>query len=492
MRRNKLFLLILFFVTVSLRLINLEYSDYIQDEVTTFLYRDDQILIHFSPREYLSNQHKGPLQVLVARIPYTIVGNYDNELALRIPFSLFSIASVFVFYYMVLRLSKNENIAFFSAFLFSVSGLVVAYGRIAQYQSLVFFFGFSSIYYFASLLEDSLTKNRIITNTLLGTFLFSIAFYGHWFVVFMLFPILYILITFLKKKEFSLKFMIFIALVNLVLLLALLLPYFVPYFLRLFENSRNVAYAEHTFGVGSSFFVRKDVKQFLLYNPFLTLPLYLSFGAFGIYLSRKFKIFSIWFLLTLLIFRFFVNYSGLHFYHIFIPLIILVAYTYNYLITHENPRVKKYSRIFLVLSFAFLYFQSYLIFVDHRKEYPMEQEKILIFKTPEITHEDRLRSKTGFPHKRYWEEINDFVNSQNLDKGFEYGYYTNEDKGIARIYMDTEVVTGENFYGVGIKRPYSLATDYKFPQYKNRSTIHKIKNEYGDTVVTIYWIGEQE
>ena len=122
----------------------------------------------------------------------------------------------------------------------------------------------------------------------------------------------------------------------------------------------------------------------------------------------------------------------------------------------------------------------------------MFQEKILLFKTPEITNEDRLRSKTGFPHKRYWEEINDFVNSQNLQKGVEYGYYTNEDKGIARIYMDTEVVTGENFYGIGIKRPYSLATDYKFPQYKNKSTIHKIKNEYGDTVVTIYWIGEQE
>ena len=121
----------------------------------------------------------------------------------------------------------------------------------------------------------------------------------------------------------------------------------------------------------------------------------------------------------------------------------------------------------------------------------MEQERILFLNTKKITHEDRLRSKTGFPHKRYWKEINNFVNAQNVERGEVFGYYTNEDKGIARIYMDTEVVTGGNFYGIGIKRPYSLAKDYKFPQYKNKHTIHKIRNEYGDTVVNIYWVGEQ-
>ncbi|MFC1624808.1 ArnT family glycosyltransferase [Patescibacteria group bacterium] len=491
MKKDKLLLLVLFLVTISLRLINLGYSDYIQDEVTAFLYKDGQNLTHLTPHEYLLNQHKGPLQILVTAIPYNIVGSYDNELAERIPFALFSIASVFTFYYMVLRLSKNANIAFFSAFLFSINGLVVGYGRIAQYQSLVFFFGFSSIYYFAGLLEDNITKKSVAINTLLGTFFFSLGFYAHWFVGFMLFPILYILTNFLKKTNFSTIFKVGVGLANLALLAAILLPFFVPYFTRLIGNPQNVSYAEHTFGLGKSFFVRKDIKQFLLYNPFLTLPLYLSFGVFGVYLSRKFKIFSIWFLSTLLIFRVFINYSGLHFYHIFIPLIILVAYTYNYLIFHKDSRVKKYSRIFLVLSFSFLYLQSYLIYVDHKKEYPMEQERILFFKTPEITHEDRLRSKTGFPHKRYWKEINDFVNTQNVERGEIYGYYTNEDKGIARIYMDTEVVTGGSFYGVGIKRPYSLAKDYKFPQYKNKSTIHKIRNEYGDTVVNIYWVGEQ-
>jgi hypothetical protein len=490
-KRKKVFLYILIAITFSLRFINLGYSDFIQDEVTTFLYRDDRILTHLSPFEYFLTLQKGPLQIIIARIPYLFVGHYYNELALRIPFALFSVASVIVFYYMLQRLTKNINISFYAALLFSLNGLIVGYGRIAQYQNLLFFFCFSSIYFYASLQEENISNKRAIKNTLLGTLLFSIAFYAHWYAVFILIPITYILVGYFAKKGVFKQWNMLIIFSNLTLAIVLILPFFVPYFANLMENSRNLDYAEGFFGKGESFLVRDDIKQFNLYNPFLTLPFYLIFGAFGIYVSRKFKIFSIWFLGTLLIFRFFISYSGLHFFHIFIPLIVLISYAINFLVTSQNKHIRLSSKFLFALIFVFFYIQSYLIFVDHKREYPMEREKILFWKTEEVTHEDRFRSKTGFPHKRYWQDINKYINAQNEQKGEKYGYYTNEDKGIARIYMDASVKRDENFYAIGIKKPYSLAHDYKFPQYKNKHTVHRIENEYGTTVVNIYWVGEQ-
>ena len=55
----------------------------------------------------------------------------------------------------------------------------------------------------------------------------------------------------------------------------ILLPYLIPYFQTLKTLDDNTRYAQSIFGSGASFADRKDIAQFILYNPLLTYYLYL-------------------------------------------------------------------------------------------------------------------------------------------------------------------------------------------------------------------------
>src|SRR4030042_1533747 len=101
--------------------------------------------------------------------------------------------------------------------------------------------------------------------------------------------------------------------VNLVLGCFLVLPYLIPYVLKLWEIPRNVDYASKVFGMGDAFKNRKDLFYFLLYNPFVTWPLFLGGVIVGTFFFKKTSLFVIWFWGLLFVFRFLVKYSGLHF-----------------------------------------------------------------------------------------------------------------------------------------------------------------------------------
>src|SRR3989339_350650 len=93
-------ILIVLLLTASfvLRFVNLGYSDYISDEPGTFFYRGGKKDPGMSMWEFTLSQRKGPLQLLVGYIPYTLNGNsYGNEFAQRLPFALFSFCAVYVF-----------------------------------------------------------------------------------------------------------------------------------------------------------------------------------------------------------------------------------------------------------------------------------------------------------------------------------------------------------------------------------------------------------
>lgn len=484
-------LIILLVSTTSLRFINLGYSDYIQDETGTFFYKGGSKNTHMTKTEYILNEAKGPLQIFVSYIPYLIVGDYSNELAQRIPFSLFSTASVFTLYFMIKKISKNMAIAFFAAYMFSVNGLIVGYGRIAQYQNLLFFFSFLSIYFYASLEEKN---SNYLKTSLIGTVLFSIAFYAHWYSVFALIPISFFYLRFLKNKEVINKFKIKLTLLNIFVFLLVTTPFFLPYALNISNNEKNTTYASNTLGEGLKWEDRYDYPQFLLYNPFVTSYVYTVFfiiGTIKSLKSRKNLLYVIWTILVMVIFRYFVAYTGLHFYNILIPLILVCAVGISWVFNIKYKFIKYFLGLGVTVIMCFLWFQSYMLFVDHTKEYPVEEKSILMFKTKEITQEDRLRHKTGFPHKRYWAEINKFIEEENKKNNENLGYFSNEDKGISRIYMSSEISTSRPFYAIGIKRPQSLANDYKFPQFNKKSTIHTIENEKGNTVVRIYRVKEK-
>ena len=432
---EKILFIVLLLVTVLLRFPSLSYSDYISDEPGTFFYRGGKKNPEMTISQFILTQRKGPLQLFVGYIPYSVVGDYRNELAQRLPFALFGAAAMVVFYFLIKKLTGNFYVAFVSAFLLGTNGLIVAYSRIAQYQNLNLFFSFASLYFFADLLDR---KKNALRSSVLGTAMFGLSFLAHWDAIYILLPILYFLVRFAKRHGLTMKFVV----INMFVGGLIVLPFLVPYILTYLHLPANADYAEGIYGLADKFKNRDELKYFLVYNPFLTFWVYAVGTAIALGACRRSgtpSLFLAWFLILIIFFRFFVKYSGLHFYNIFIPTTVLVAYAMYYLTTlRAQLWLRIPSALFFIAILGFLFTQSYLLFVDHKVEYPVEDEKVLFWETDQMVQQDNIRHKTGFTHKRFWNQINNFINDQNSVNSETCGYITNEDKTLAKFYMDAD------------------------------------------------------
>lgn len=484
---KKIDVLILLVLVISaglLRFQDLGYSNYTADEYGAMIWTKETP-DHFPTdlKEFFMTRKKGPLQYVVSYLPIYLTGEYNNELAVRIPFAIFSVLAVVIFYKLVERLSGSRLIGFISAVLLMTSGFIAAFGRIAQYQNLNMFFSFSALYLYSELL---VSKEKLMKKTILGTVALVLSLLSHWDVIFILPPLVMIIVSFMRDSKFTKEFKVKLLLTNLFVGLLLVLPFLVPYLLNFGSVDVNQKYLVSRIG----YYLGSNIKSYLFdiefYNPFLAIWVYGLGGLLGAMMFRKNRIFLVWFLVNILFFELFVRRPGTHIYNFLIPLFVLVAFALSWMIKVANRYVRVIPILLTTFIFVFLYYQSYLIFVDHSVEYPWRKEKILGYKTVEHSHKHRPRFLIGFPHNRYWEEINAFVNEQNRQNGENFGYTTNESQTISRYYMDTLYMTSGNFYAIGIKLPWSFSNDYKFPQIRGKHTVKKIKSEYGENVVRIY------
>lgn len=498
-------LFIIFIITLSLRFVNLGYSDYIGDEHKAFIQLEgDQTL-----KEFFLSRRKGPMQFLVSHIPYMITGDFRNELAQRVPFSVVSVLAVWAFYLLVRKISKNEFIALFSTLLFSINGFIVGFGRIAQYQNLNLLFSFLAAYFYLFLLDDLLHKDKV-KKSLLGTLFFSLSVLSHWDAIFIL-PV--IVITFIKylKLETDRANKIKLIAYNFAFGCLLLLPFLIPYVNYQLNDVDNQEYFKRRIETGHMNFERYT-ELINLYNPFVTYYFLIIFGFIGSLNIKKSFTFLVWFSFSYLTFEIYVKKPGTHIYNFIIPLIILSSYGV-YFIYRFLPKIIKhiYGLLIFIIS-LFLVFQTYFIFIDHSKEYPWEQKTIYNFrelqewnyKRTKVKTRDRVYTKWetpeylidqklplfGFAHKRYWNQINDFVNTYNYENNTDFGYITNEVKTISEWYMDAKYNSDGRFFVVGIKRPLSFVNDWKMSQVGNKSTVHEIKDATDTTVVRIYLVND--
>lgn len=483
-RINILILLTLIVSAGFLRFYNLGYSNYTADEYGAMIWtKSTPDNFPSDLKEFFLTRKKGPLQYIVSYLPIYLTGSYINELAVRIPFAIFSVLSVLVFYKLVERLTKNRLVAFISAGLFMTSGFIAAFGRIVQYQNLNMFFSFSGLYLYSELL---VSKRKLMQKTLLGTAALALSLFAHWDVVFVTVPLVLILVQFARDDSFPKKYKVKLLLTNLAFGLLLVLPFLVPYSLKFQSIKGNQTYLSKRVG----YYQKSNIDDYLFdvefYNPFLTLLVYGIGGLLGALMIRRSKLFLLWFAANFAFFEFFVRKPGTHIYNFLIPLFVLVAFGFSGLIEVSKKYLKIVSLVLTVSVLGFLYYQTYLIFVDHLVEYPWQQETIYKYKTVKHSHEHRPRYLIGFPHNRYWKEINDFVNEQNRVNGETYGYLTNESKTISDYYMDARYKSFGGFYAIGIKYPWSFANDYKFLQIGGRRTVKIIKNEKKVNVVRIY------
>jgi len=145
-----LIIILLTALSAPLRFINLGYSEFQDDEKKAYIrLAKDQTVTDF-----LLQQRKGPMQFLATYIPYSITGDYRNELAGRLPFTLINTASVIVLYLLLKKLTKSRMASVFGAVLYMTNGFIVGFSRIAQYQNLNLFFSLFLHHMFYLLFEN--------------------------------------------------------------------------------------------------------------------------------------------------------------------------------------------------------------------------------------------------------------------------------------------------------------------------------------------------
>lgn len=499
-KKETIFITILLAVSIPLRFVNLSYSDYIGDEHKSFIEPDSGVNL----TEFFLSRRKGPMQFLISELPRMVIGDYKNELAERTPYAVLNIMSVLLFYGLVKKLTKSSEVAFISSLLFTLNGLIIGFGRIAQYQSLNLFFSFASLYFYADLLYE---KKNLIRSTLVGTLTFSISFLSHWDAVFIVPFILIIFGKFLFNKGFSKKFKLKILLTNTTFGCILLLPFVLPYVEVQKALPANLKYLNRRLDFG---YFNGERYKFLidLYNPFITYWFLVAVTALGTIWYKKSWQFLAWFAVNYAIFEIYVRKPGTHIYNFLLPVFVLGGIVVVNLIRAVPKLLKKvFYGIFTILMMFFFY-QSYMIFVDHTREYPWENETLFSWVCPEI--EDRLGRLTkcdefirenletkdykiedkaplfGFPLSRHWKEINAIVTA-DMEKigGSRYGFTTNEAKTISQWYMERSFSVEGGFYVIGVKRPLSFINDWRFMHIGRKNLIDELYN--GDRLVVKIW-----
>jgi len=493
--------IVLMLLAIPLRFNNLGYSDYIGDEHKAFVkLAPNQTYVNF-----FLTRRKGPTQFLVSLLPYLITHDYRNELAQRVPFALISTVSVVVFYGLILKVTKNRTISFLSAFLFTVNGFTVGFGRIAQYQSLNIFFSFLALYFYVDLLNR---KKNALKSSLIGTVCFSLSVLSHWDAVFILPVVIYIFIKYLCDKTIKKEYKTCVLKNNIFLGCILLLPFLLPYTYYQSRNVDNKMYFFRRIEFGNLNY--KRYKLLIdLYNPFVTFWFFITTALIGLFKIRQNHLFLIWFLFNYGVFEFFVRKPGTHIYNFIIPILVISSYGLFFLIKAFPKYFKLIPVALICVLCGYLYYQSYVIFVDHSREYPWQQKELLSFNIwvkkdkRKTRHEIKKMRKEvfnlttpkyninqklplfGFPHYRGWNEINDYLNFQNIKNNEKYGYITNEVKTKSEWYMDAKYKSDDGFYAIGIKRPLSFVNDWGFTPIGKKKLVEEFS--IGDeTKVRIY------
>jgi len=473
-------LILLVILAGILRFSNLGYSEF-QDDEKKALFRTSEST---SSYEFLMNQRKGPMQFLVTGITSFILNDDLNEFAIRLPFTIANLLSVVVFYLILKNLFKSQIPAFLGALIFSVNGFIVGFSRIAQYQNLNILFSLLSFYFFLKL---SQTNTKHLKLSLLGTFFFSLSILSHWDAIFFIPPIIFFYIKFLLNKNISKNEKIRATFFNLASGCVLLLPFIIPYILNQLTNQENVQYFNRRVGL-STYNWNRHKFIFELYNPFITIYVLPFLALIGLLWKRKGLVLLGWFLINLIAIKFFMQKPGTHIYNYVISLIFLASAGIQVLYTKKI--LFKLLLLPLLVSISFLYYQSFMIFVDHKQEYPWDEKEIIKIRKISLNtkeYSDKEILTFGFPHFRNWREI-DKVVSQDPDN---CSYISNEGKEITEIYMGNKYGVLEKricYYIVDVKNPFNTrAKDAVFAETVGKKPVYTFKRD-GNSLVKVYKI----
>lgn len=435
-----LFLLIL--CAAFLRLVNLGYSDYQGDETQALYITKGQTFSQF-----LLSQRRAPGQFIVTMLVRGLSKNYSSEFITRLPFALFSIFSCYVFFIFVKKL-LNEKVAIYSLIFFVTNGLFLALTRIVQYQSLVMFLMLLVLYQLLLLSENNKIKHLYIAGILWG-----VSFLVHSDSVYFFPMALFLVLEWVKKSKMGFKYTVKKMALPVIVGIIIMLIFYGPYLLNLPSDALNY-WKGRIEGTHQANVVNSSRYLFEVYQPIYSSHLYIFASLIGVFaLIRSKKLISLnrrlglifWFLFSFLFMEFAVEVPGTHIYTYVIPATILMGVFFGYLDDFVFHRVKKLLPVFyfgIIVMFLFLFFQSFAIFVDHKSEYPWQEEKFLVWKFPILNPVFKL-SLFGFPYNRNWEGISDYITTDNRS----FYYTTNEKKSLPRYYLPDSYINDSSRAG---------------------------------------------
>lgn len=284
-----LFILIIIF-SIFVRTQGLGYSGFQGDEVNPmdFLYEMDDGLLN-----YLFSQKRGPMQYVINITNVTLFG-YHNEFLIRLPFLLFGILALFTVYKLANKIF-NKTIAFMAVLLMALNGLFIAFSRITQYQSFMYFLIPIAVLLFIIALEKR-HKGLMIISGLIT----SLALLAHYdtLSVFPFFIVSFVGLFYrdivnkgkFNKDNFFNKLKQYFPLAFLFFLFALLpaVAYYVPFYMgQAFESTTSGYLQNRLFGGGFMPRTKITADLIAMYSPRFHLYSLFALGMIGLLFHYK-------------------------------------------------------------------------------------------------------------------------------------------------------------------------------------------------------------
>jgi len=260
-----------------LRFTHLGYSEFQGDEawvmhpvIDAIGGKDDALFAH----------GKAPAEVLVP-IAFWVTTGKINELGARFPFALASCLAVLAIYLLGRRMF-NDLVGLSAAALLAINGFFVAFGRIVQYQALVFLMTILALYCYYRFYADGIGGYQIIGALLLGFGLLA-----HYDAVVVLPAILYL---YLAKYRLGLKGCQLHAaslILSVILLISIPASYYLP-FSSDPQLAKSLRYV-FSYRVGSENILGNSFGQFLLMSTFYNSKYYFALIALllGIVIAKQ-------------------------------------------------------------------------------------------------------------------------------------------------------------------------------------------------------------
>lgn len=492
-----------------LRLFNLGYSDYQGDEIKAFLIPDQGQSVW----NFLLTQRKGPMQFIITFLAKLILGGYDNQLLVRLPFALAGIVSIYYFYKLIKEHFGNR-ISLYATLFFITNGFLIAFSRIVQYQSFVIMFMIGSLYYFTLASRKSEFQKKGI---ILGFVFWALSILSHYDGVFTAPFVLFLLFEWWKNSSLNKKEKISTIVVALVISGLMLASFYIPFVLSL--SKETLSYWGGRLSGDVSGKISSSTYLFQVYQPIYVLHFYRILTVLGLFLAvlsffekkkiakniiSKLRIMTVfnkgaliavllWFALPFIFMEKFVYIPGTHIYTYLIPLFVIISFGI-YLVESLIKRVlgQRIGRSIFVygisLMFVFIYLQVFAVFVDSSIEYPWREEKFFFWTFPKPNAVYHL-SMFGFPYYRNWEGIRDFIKSDSIEDKTPPAYSTNERKSLVRYYVPLEKSSNKAGYYIYIKDPQSFTN--KITEEKSLYWTEKYNPDFtlsrnGEEIVKIY------